>query len=424
MKLGIAKILRDCPMMILTAFGTLAQASEPDASQFGFLSGGMSGPARETPTAEAAPGDAMAGSSAPAGWSIPEWLHFDVSVQSLYDDNVFLSSSDKESAWINRVIPAVRIVSGKPEAAVWTFEGAYAPVWSTYGGSGIGNSFDQAVASVLRYNGTRLKAAAFASYREVTGNDRYIRDFFTTAVTRGEVLMNYELTGRTALESRILWEKTDREDTGESVYDDDRTTSLQISALWDATPITKLGPSIRVGYTESSLNPDRTFVDALFRMEYDSAALLKFSAQAGAQWVSLDSDRGSYWRPSVSLTGQYDMNPLWQLVFSAYARNNAAPSVLNADLQATGFNGSVRWKPTGSLQVSLGAGYEKARYEFFDDSPDRDDDYTYAELLFRAGREDSPFAFEMFYRHRLSNSSNEDLDFRNNQAGVQISRRF
>jgi hypothetical protein len=111
-------------------------------------------------------------------------------------------------------------------------------------------------------------------------------------------------------------------------------------------------------------------------------------------------------------------------VVNAYSRTGAAPDISNSDLQTTGFNGFLRWKPTHSLQVSAGGGYENARYEFFDDSPDREDDYTYGEVQVRAGGEHSPFALEVFYRHRLTDSSAEGQNFENNQAGLQISRQF
>jgi hypothetical protein len=165
-------------------------------------------------------------------------------------------------------------------------------------------------------------------------------------------------------------------------------------------------------------------VDGLLRWDYESSALLKFSAQAGMQWISFHGANGSTWRPSAALTGQYDLNPLWQLSMRAYSQSSPGPSVLNSDLQTTGINGTLRWRPSDILMVSAGAGYERASYEFFGTSDDRTDDYTYGEMLVRIGRETSPATIELFYRRRLSDSSASGQDFVNNQAGIQISRRF
>jgi hypothetical protein len=436
MEFKFCQVFRTALPTVFTAgsLTVLARGVETDTSQFGFLSPDQPGltlpaalpqnPAQPLDPNSAGPeNESQETPAAPRENSFSKRLRFGLAVQSLYDDNVFLSNDHKEGAWVNRVTPILRIGSTVPDS-IWAMEAVYSPTWTTYASSSAKDSFDQAVAATLHYNGSRLKAAASASYLETSGNDRFVRDLFTTATTRGQLLLNYELSGRTSLESSIIWEKLDRQDTRNRIYNDDNTVSLQLSALWQATPISRIGPSVRIGSTSSTLSPDRTFVDGLLRWDYESSALLKFSAQAGMQWISFHGANGSTWRPSAALTGQYDLNPLWQLSMRAYSQSSPGPSVLNSDLQTTGINGTLRWRPSDILLVSAGAGYERASYEFFGTSDDRTDDYTYGELLVRIGRETSPAIIELFYRRRLSDSSASGQDFVNNQAGIQISRRF
>lgn len=417
-----------------------------DGSQFGFLSGGGGAdfaPSDEDDTAsgtEPATGEgedpapeegeiskpeaAEALSRSDGHW-LPSWLSFDLTLQSIYDDNIFLTDARREGDWINRFTPAFRgnsAISG--DQSLWTVEGAYYPTGTIYTSDSDLNSFDQAGNVILRYSGEPLSGLFMLSYVETTGNDRFAQGLFTTNASRADLRVDYELSPLTTLETRLLFENLDREDTALLEYNDDQTLSLQVSALWGATPITKIGPSLRFGKTDSTLSPDRQFVDGLVRIEYDSQALLRFSLEAGAQWISFDGDRDSLVKPSVSLVGKYDINALWQLTVTGYSRSAAATSVTNSDLQASGVNGTVRWIPSEYIQVSAGGGFEKARYEFFDDSPERVDDYAYGELRMRAGNETSRYNFEFFYRHRFADSTAANADFENNQAGIQISRRF
>lgn len=358
------------------------------------------------------------------GSIIPDWLHLGLQAGALYDDNIFLSKDNAEGSLITRLTPIISASTLEATSAVWSLSAIYSPTWTAYADFSDLDSFDHAVSSLLKYNGPVLKSQARLSYIEVTGNDRYIQDVTTTATSQAEVLSSYELSGRTTLESRFLMQRTDREDIGTRIFNDEDTISLQISALWQATGLTRLGPSIQFGATDSTLSPDRTFTDFLLRVDYESSALLKFTGQGGAQLLSIEEGRGEYWRPSALFAAQYDPNPLWQVNLNAYSRSNPAPNVSNSDLQTTGFSGALLWKPADVIQVSAGGGYERATTEFFNGAPDRDSEYYFGEFRVKVGGPNSPFAVEVFYRHRLSKSNEDIEDFTNNQVGLQVSRSF
>ena len=375
------------------------------------------------------------------GSIIPDWLHLELQAGALYDNNIFLSKDNAEGSLITRLTPIISASTLEATSAVWSLSAIYSPTWTAYADFSDLDSFDHAVSSLLKYNGPVLKSQARLSYIEVTGNDRYIQltkqgflgkqalpskdpNVTTTATSQAEVLSSYELSGRTTLESRFLMQGTDREDIGTRIFNDDDTISLQISALWQATGLTRLGPSIQFGATDSTLSPDRRFTDFLLRIDYESSALLKFTGQGGAQLFSIEEGRGEYWRPSALFAAQYDPNPLWQVNLNAYSRSNPDPNVSNSDLQTTGFSGALLWKPADVIQVSAGGGYERATTEFFNGAPDRDSEYYFGEFRVKVGGPNSPFAVEFFYRHRLSKSNEDIEDFTNNQVGLQVSRSF
>lgn len=417
-------------MLLVAALPSVLRGVEPDSTQFGFFSRERQDGARRTwsdPEDDDAEEDALdAGKGLESrGWdALPEWLHLELIVQSLYDDNIFLTAHNPEGDWINRVSPALRVSSGSADSARWVVSGIYDPVWTTYVSSSGQNSFDHALAATVDYNGRRLKGSSTFSYREATGNDRYVRGIFTTTTTQADLWFGYELTGKTSLEARVLWQDLERERSAALSLNNEETLSLQVSALWQATGKTRLGPAVRVGTTSSSLSPDRNFVDILLRADHESTGKLSFSGEAGIQRISYDGHPGDQWVPAVSLTARYVMNPSWQFVLNGYSRTTASPNLAYSDLQATGVNGFITLKPGSRFELSAGGGYESARSDFLNGGPDRTLDYVFGELRLAMHNENSPLSFEIFYRHRLNDSSEPLENFHNNQAGIRLGLRY
>lgn len=435
-----------CVHLFAAALPSALCGAEPDSSQFGFLSGEVrseapptgnrpvenapaatdqpSPSATEVPDGEEKP---LLGADDREVWNfLPKWLDFSLSVQSLYDDNIYLNSENEEGAWINRIAPVFRASTGETGTSVWLAEATYAPVLALYSSSTRPGSFDQAMAAAVHFNGNRLRAAAHLAYTEATGNDRYVRDVLTTSSMRAGVQLNYDLTGKTSLESRLLWEKLDR-DRGSAgqIYSSDETIALELSALYQITGKTRLGPSLRAGRTASSLSLDRNFVHFLVKVDQDSTAKLRFFGDAGVQLISYDGNYGSTWAPSASLSGRYAMNAFWSLNLNGYSRVTPSPNATVANLKATGVTGSVAWHLTPGLQCSAGAGFEKAREESLSGSTIiYSDTYSFGEFRVSAGRPERHFSLDLFYRHRLADSSSNSRDFSNNQAGLQLNFRY
>jgi hypothetical protein len=372
--------------------------------------------------AGASPGGA--GGLADARPSLREWLDLGLRVQSIYDDNIFLTPDDEVDDWIFRVTPWLRAVSGGGGSARWVAEGTYAPTLTTYASGSSDSSFDHAMAAALRYNGRRVRASSTLFYRESTANDRFVRDILQTTASGLDLVFNYEVSGKTSVHTRFLWLDLEREDDGTRTFNDEETLSLQVGALWQATGKTRIGPSLRVGDTSADLNPDRTFVELLLRADHHSTGKLSFTGEAGVQGNFYDGGYESRWTPSASLAVRYAIDSAWELVLNGYSRNTPSPDLVNSDLQATGLNGFLRWMPQSWFHVSAGGGYEAARYESLDGDRDRSDDYAYGELRLGLGSGEKPLTADVFYRYRLTDSSDADQDFENNQAGVSLGVRY
>lgn len=221
-----------------------------------------------------------------------------------------------------------------------------------------------------------------------------------------------------------MWQNLERVGDGVQTFNNEETLSVQVSALWQATGKTTVGPSVRAGATSSTLSPDRTFVDLLLRGSYESTGKLSFSGEAGVQYISYDEGGGSTWAPSASVSGRYTVNSSWQLLVNAYSRNTPSLDLANSNLQATGINGLLSWNPGSRFRVSAGAGYESTRHELLAGGAVNSDDYTYGELRAGLRKEGSPLTLDVFYRHRLTASSDPGRDFENDQAGVSLGFRF
>lgn len=410
------------------AFGVPA-----DSSQFGFLRANSDPAVRSSDSLRtnieeqgAQPESESPGFVDREAWyDLPPWLYFSISDNSLYDDNIYLVSENTEGSWIHLLAPAFIASSGEEGTSIWQTTTSYTPVYALYSSATRPSSFDQAMAAEINFNGNRLRASAQLSYAEATANDRYVRDILTTTTTSSAILLNYDLSGKTSLISRLYWRKTGRGlGSAGQVYSDEENIGLEVSVLWQASGKTRLGPSLRLAATDSSLNSDRNSVAFLLRVDQDSSAKLSFSGGAGADYTSYDEGNGSKWGPSVDLAGNYAMNALSGLRLNVYSRNSPSPSGASSDMEATGLTASLSLNLNPGLRCSVGAGLEKARYEYLLGLAGRPDTYSFGEVRISAGRPEKRLSMDLFYRHRLVNSTIDSQDFLNNQIGLQLALQF
>jgi hypothetical protein len=365
---------------------------------------------------------------------LPEWLRFEVGLQSLYDSNIFLQSEDEEADWVNRVTPGFTAFFGERQAAAgtqggsdWYGEARYTPAWTTYASNSDINRFDHAGGLEARFQQPLLTATTGLSYRENTANNRFTRDIFTTTTTRAYTAADYVLGPSTFLEGNLEWSRLERggslNNTGQR-YNDEDTFMARTAALWQVTAATRLGPALRYEQIDSSINADRDIVHTLLAINYNPQSIITLRGDVGAQWVSLDTGR-SFWAPSARLNGIWDVDALWKIGLQAYSNSTAAPQGIDSTQQSTGLSADVSWIPDELFLVTAGLGYEYSDFEF-DDSPsqNRDDDYFFGNLALRITPPDANFGFEVFYRYRFTDSSREGFDFSNSQAGVQLNYRF
>ncbi|MEN9282512.1 MAG: hypothetical protein RLZZ179_5 [Verrucomicrobiota bacterium] len=466
-------------LLVLAGLSQPLLAQTPDSSQFDFMTRPSRVPVRQAPAAHAAGapaetasgiplpdpaltgeggavtpnplpgtvGDAQSASTeappaateAPdidisADSLFPEWLRFGIGIQSLYDSNIFLQSDNEEADWVNRVTPGItalfgerRTGSGTGSGSDWYGEARYTPAWTTYASNSDFNRFDHAGGIEGRLQQPLLTATAGLDYRENTANNRFTRDLFTTTTTRAYTGADYVLGPSTFLEGNLEWSRLERGDSlqdSNQRYNDEDTFMARAAALWQLSAATRLGPAVRYEQIDSSINADRDIVHTLVAINYNPQSIITLRGDVGAQWVSLDTGR-TFWAPSARLSGLWDVDALWKIGFQAYSNSTAAPQGLDSTQQSTGLSADVSWVPDELLLVAAGLGYERASFEFHDSpSQDRDDDYFFGNLALRITPADSNLGFEVFYRYRFTNSSRENLDFSNSQAGVQLQYRF
>lgn len=358
---------------------------------------------------------------------LPSWLRLEIGLQSLYDSNIFLQSSNEEADWVNRVTPRIIAFMGDPLGADWYGEARYTPLWTTYASNSEINRVDQGGAIEGTFRQPLLTMTGGISYQENTGNDRFSRDIFTTITTRAYSSAGYVLGPSTFLEGSIEWSRTERGDSLQDTntrFNDEDLFGVRAAALWQLSAATRLGPAVRYERFDSSINVDRDIVHTLLAINYSPKSIVSLRGDLGAQWVSLASGK-TLWAPSVAFGGMWDVDALWKVGMNAYSRSLPPPTGDNSTQQSTGFSADVSWVPDELILVSAGLGYEFSKFEVYNvPSQSRDDDYFFGNVAVRVTPSNAALGIDVFYRYRFTDSSLADLDFSNSQVGVQLNYRF
>lgn len=358
---------------------------------------------------------------------VPSWMRFELGLMSLYDSNIFLQPSNKEADWVNRLQPRITASIGDAAGTDWYGVARYTPNWTTYASNSELNRFDQGGALEGTFRQPLLSVTGGLAYQESTGNDRFTRDLFTNTSTRAYTSADYVLGPSTFLEGSMAWS---RAELGNSLqnpgisYNDQDTIDVRAAALWQLSAATRIGPAVRYERIDSSINVDRDIVHALIAINYSPESVISLRGDLGAQRVSLASGTAS-WAPSATLGGTWEVDSLWKLGMSAYARSVPSPTGASGTQQSSGLTANISWVPDELLLVTAGLGYDLSQFEYQDGgNPDRNDDHFFGNLSLRVTPSNAALGIQFFYRYRLTNSSVGNLDFSNSQGGVQLNYQF
>ena len=281
-----------------------------------------------------------------------EGFLYGLSATGIYDSNLFITEGDEESDFSVAVAPWLLYNSAPPGGAHYIFTARYAPFARAYLDHSDLNTVDHFGSASLSYQGAKVHLGSGVSYARFTQPDRYVGGIVESTSLGVSVNGRYELSQKTSLEATWQANLTDYQSARFSSSD---IYNLQVTGYWKATPLLRVGPSLRYSETESVNIGNRQALAFLLSLGYDLPGKIDLTAQGGVE--SEDYERsGSEVGLTGSLGANYAYDALWSFQVSLNYGTVPSPSERNYSIDDLGFRASVtRRLSNGSLTAGAGA---------------------------------------------------------------------
>ena len=367
----------------------------------------------------------------------PRRFHYGLlfTVRGVWDDNIFLTHTDKTSDYYFAIEPQLTLGLGDMEGRNRSYLRLdYMPSAILYVNHSDEDAFNQVIHLEGGYNSGRLRlsliqdvvllqSANLNSFIDTTGlwantdaNAPTRMNIFNTRA-RAE----YDLTGKLYLQGEF--------DSYTYFYPNnisDYTVAggLYLNYRW--LPKVTVGVGGTFGYNwVDEPTPNQTFEQINGRLNYEVTAKLNLFASVGVEFRQFDGERGTYTTPVFEVGLTYNPFENSTLTLAAGRRIFNSGFEAGQDFANTYVTGRFQQRLFHRVYLGLGGGYENADYFAADNNivADRNDNYWFIEpsldvLITRW------LSAGVYYLHREDSSNVDFFSFDDNQVGVRATVRF
>jgi hypothetical protein len=377
--------------------------------------------------------------TAPSGslTQTPRRFHYSLTLgeRTVYDDNIFISHSDRQSDIYFSIEPALFVGFGSGED-INSLSLSYHPSFSFF----INNPDEDAIQHVIGlqagHNFGRLSLLASQSIQILDGSDlttlanqtghranidvggRTRHNLFTTNLNG-----SYDLTGKLFFTSGASLAIDDY--VGPQIDSQDLTGNLFLNYQYREKLVVGLGGT--AGYNlVSTGSPNQVYEQANARVGYSPTAKTTFAATVGFEFRQFENNsRGLYLTPVYTLSGTYQPFDGTSLSLSGSRHTGNSASLTGQDYASTSINAALSQRFLSRTTLGIAIGYENDDYFSTVDglSASRLDNYVYIEPSVEVTIT-RYWSAGAYYLHRQDSSSFTLFDFYDNQAGFRMMVKF
>jgi hypothetical protein len=365
-------------------------------------------------------------------------FHWELSltVRGVWDDNIFLSHTNKESGYYVAIEPYISIGVGDTAGRNTSYlQLAYMPSGLLFTDHGGESAFNQLILLSGGYSTGRLtltfseyiallQSANLNSFWDTTGlwantdaSGPTRMNIFYTSLTA-----NYALTPKISLQAEF-YSPSYAYPGNISNY----TVSQGLYVYYEVRPKLSVGIGGTFGYNwVDEPSTDQTFEQVNLRLSYQWTSKLGLYASGGVEFRQFDGNRNTYDTPVFEVGLSY--NPFSGTFISLAAGRRIYNSgyLANQDFASTYVAGRIQQRLFHRFYLGLGAGYENSDYFATRDNVSAtrgDQDYWFIEpsvdvLITRW------LSAGVYYLHRESSSNDDFFSWEDNQVGVRATVRF
>jgi hypothetical protein len=364
-------------------------------------------------------------------------FHYQLSltVRGVWDDNIFISHTDKVSDYYFAIEPVITIGVGDIEGRNRSYLTlSYMPSAILFVDHSDQDAFNNLINLSAGYSTGRLtltlnesiallQSANLNSFFDTTGlwantdaSAPTRMNIFYTSLTA-----NYALTPKISLQGEFA--------SPSYVYPghiSDYTIAAGLYLYYDFRPKLSVGIGGTFGYNwVDSPTTDQTFEQVNLRLNYQWTSKVGLYTSVGVEFRQFDGNRNTYDSPVFEVGLSYNPFSGTFISFAAGRRIYNSGFVANQDFASTYVTGRIQQRLFHRFYLGLGAGYENSDYFATDRDVNatRNQDYWFIEpsvdvLINRW------LSAGVYYLHRESSSNEDFFSWEDNQVGVRATVRF
>lgn len=339
-----------------------------------------------------------------------------------YDDNIFITNSNRKSDFIFNFNAGLALEFGdfrNLEDNYLLLEYlATAFFFNRYTSQ---NSFDQAASLLGQYRFENLAVQAESRYQTLSGAERQVGAFTDRSIFFNAIRMVYDYSEKTSLDSEVSQRSNYYPQNLSSYYYEGK-----VGFNYAIFPKTSIGLEGIFGLAQVQESPDMWYQTLNGRMDYSLTGKTMLKATGGIQFNEyVGGGEPPRLIPVFSLGAEHLLFTKTRLSFVAYRNLQASPSIAGQDYIATGCEIGISQEFASKFEIALSTGYENDTYVANTTSTDatRVDNFLFV-------RPSISYHFLKYMKASLSyeyrtNSSNkiEDTWF-DNKVNLELSAKF
>lgn len=339
----------------------------------------------------------------------------------VYDDNIFISHTNKQSDVIWTIAPSVTIGAGdyrEQEANLLTV--SYTPSFILFTDHSSNNAVDHDAQFKGQWRPGGWKFDLTQRYENYSGavvdvGNRVNRQIYTTSLAA-----QYEVSPRTSVEL----------DAHQAINNYERLNSFNewVVGPWvdyEVMPLLKAGFGISAGFVDVTPGANQTYQQALLRVGYSLTELVDLRASAGGEVREFQGGQKDRYNPVFTIGATY--RPLENTSFKldAYRRSQTSVITVNNNYTLTGFSAGIRQVLFENYALNLTGGYENSDYtsNVKGGAANRNDNYFFTQIAADWNVLDR-LTVGAYYQFRSNDSTDATHSFDNHQAGLNVGYRF
>jgi len=342
-------------------------------------------------------------------------------VISLYDDNIFISNT-------NRVGDVVFAVSAGLSFELGDFRNleedylivSYVGTGLIYLNNSAENSYNQFALLDAQYRISNLAIQVKSQYEYLSTPERDVGGLVRRSIFDNSLGFVYSYSDKTSFDLELRQKANIYVDNLDS-YD----YAIKAGGEYLITEKVALGAEGVVGVLDAEDSPMQYYQQLRVRANYTATGKLTFKISAGVETRQLDAGSNLRVNPVFSLGGEYHPFENTTIALTGYRRIQPSALDRSQDFTATGLELVISQKFFQKFEAELAVGYENDVYFSTDDANgvNRVDNFLFARpsisLTFLTN-----YRASIFYEYRNNDSNESSFSFYNNRFGLAIEAQF